>query len=126
MTVLFFDEFFREIIRILKQQWMLNRRLLRVISVRHRIIAMRHDWDLEKGRQKVLVTGKLSGLYILNKGDGNFTLRFQFGKTKLESFTLDQDDFDNGDFYEWDIRKLYLTNTAQAGKTLSVIVEEER
>lgn len=85
---------------------------------------MRHDWDLEKERKNKFMVGKLNGLYILDKGEGEFTLRFQFGKTELEGFTLNQDRFDNGDFYQWDVKRLYLTNSSQPGKTLSVIVEE--
>lgn len=121
---MFFDESFREIIRILKDVRYGNRRLIKAVSRRHKVIAMRHDFDLEKARSKKLIAGKLNGLYMLDKGTGNFELRFEFDKSGQVAFNLDQDAFDNGDFYEWNIKRLYLINASQAGETLSVIVEE--
>jgi hypothetical protein len=61
---------------------------------------------------------------VLDKGTGTFTLTWHFADGT--EFTLDNTEILNGDVFEWDIAKLYLTNTAQSGLTLKLIVDIQR
>jgi len=77
--------------------------------------------DLGTARDNVHLEGPITALRILDKGTGNFTLHLEFfDGTK---FDLTQAEVSNGDLFRWDIEDLRITNTAQAGLTLKLIVE---
>jgi hypothetical protein len=77
--------------------------------------------DLSVARDRVPIAQDVTAIHVLNKGTGNFTLTFHFSDgTEL---TLDQSEVNNGDSYYWSVSKLYLTNTAQTGLTVKLLVE---
>jgi len=77
--------------------------------------------DLGVARDNVYLEGPITALSILEKGAGTFTLHFRFfDGTRLE---LDQDEVMDGDVYQWDIQELRLTNKAQAGLALKLLVD---
>jgi len=77
--------------------------------------------DLGVAREDVYLEGPCTAVTILNKGTGNFTLHFHFfDGTKLD---LDQDEVLNGDCFSWDIQELRLTNTAQTGLRLKLLID---
>jgi hypothetical protein len=77
--------------------------------------------DLTVAHNRVPIAQDATAIHILNKGTGNFTLTFHFSDGT--EFTLDQSEVNNGDSYYWSISKLYLTNAAQAGLTVKLLVE---
>jgi len=77
--------------------------------------------DLSVARDRVPIAQDVTAVHILDKGTGNFTLIFHFSDGT--EFTLDQSEVNNGDSYYWSISKLYLTNTAQSGLTVKILVE---
>jgi hypothetical protein len=80
--------------------------------------------DLGVARDKAVVASDIVAVTVLDKGTGAFTLTFHFyDGTEL---SLTQDEIANGDLFEWDIEKLILTNTAQAGVTLKLLVDIQR
>jgi len=77
--------------------------------------------DLGEARDKVLIAKDCVAVTILDKGTGTFILHFIFfDGTEL---TLDQDEVASGDVFEWDIHELRITNTAQAGLTLKLLID---
>jgi len=77
--------------------------------------------DLGVARDRVLIAKDCVAVTILDKGTGTFTLHFQFfDGTELE---LDQDEVANGDRFRWDVTELRLTNTAQTGLTLKLLID---
>lgn len=89
-------------------------------------VATKLSLDLGVARTKTLITRAIHSVYVLDKGLGDFILIFQFLEQKdLKPLTLDQDDVHDGMELEWNILKLLMTNTAQAGKTLDLIIEKE-
>jgi hypothetical protein len=80
--------------------------------------------DLGVARDKAVIASDIVAVTVLDRGTGAFTLTFHFyDGTEL---SLTQDEISNGDLFEWDIEKLILTNTAQAGVTLKLLVDIQR
>jgi len=77
--------------------------------------------DLGVARDRVLIAKDCTAGLILDKGTGSFTLHFVFfDGTELE---LNQDEVSNGDLFRWDIQELRVSNTAQAGLTLKLLLD---
>jgi len=80
--------------------------------------------DLGVARDRVLIAKDCVAVTILDKGTGTFTLHFQFfDGTEL---TLDQDELATGDLIRWDIQELRITNSAQAGLTLKLLIDYQK
>jgi len=91
------------------------------VYVRYAHKAEKHVIDLGVARDRVLVAKDCVAVTILDKGTGSFTLYFIFyDGTEL---SLDQDEVLNGDVLQWDIQELRITNTAQAGLTLKLLID---
>jgi hypothetical protein len=58
---------------------------------------------------------------ILDKGTGVFTLLVLFQDGSY--ITLDNTELANGDILDWDFYQLYVSNTAQAGLSVKLIVD---
>jgi len=75
---------------------------------------------LDEARDRIEIGTDLCGVYVLDKGAGEFTLTFVFyDGTKIE---LSQAEVTNGDEFAWKTTHLLLTNTAQAGKSLKLLL----
>jgi len=91
------------------------------VYVRYAHKAEKHVIDLGVARDRVLIAHDCVAVTILDKGVGSFTLEFKFfDDTVLE---LNQDEVLTGDMYQWDIKELRLTNTAQTGQILKLLVD---
>ena len=91
------------------------------VYVRYAHKAEKRVEDLGVARDRIEIATKVTAVTILDKGDGTFTLTFHFyDGTEL---TLDSTEVANGDKFSWDVEKLMLTNTAQAGKTVKLLTE---
>lgn len=68
-----------------------------------------------------LLASNGSKIWIRDKGAGNFNLTTVFldGST----LTLTQAQISNGDQFPWNFYQLYITNMAQPGNTVTLIVE---
>jgi len=94
---------------------------MQVVYVRHATKAEKHEIDLGVAREKTLIAYDCVAVTILDKGTGSFTLHFIFyDGTEL---TLNQDELANGDLFQWDIQELRITNAAQTGLTLKLLVD---
>jgi len=94
---------------------------LTITYIRHAHKAEKHVLDLGVARDRVLIASDIVALTILDKGAGSFTLHFIFyDGTRFE---LNQLEVSNGDVFQWDIQELRITNTAQAGETLKLLVD---
>jgi hypothetical protein len=80
--------------------------------------------DLGVARTNQMIAYNVVAVTVLDKGTGTFTLTWHFYDGT--EFTLDNTEILNGDVFEWDIAKLYLTNAAQSGLTLKLIVDIQR
>jgi 3-mercaptopyruvate sulfurtransferase SseA len=80
--------------------------------------------DLGVARSKQLIAYDVVAVTVLDKGTGTFTLTWHFYDGT--EFSLDNTEILNGDVFEWDVAKLYLTNTEQSGATLKLIVDIQR
>jgi len=79
--------------------------------------------DLSTARNREIIDTDITAVTILDKGTGTFTLSFVFkGQVVLE---LTQDEVLNGDVLCWDTAELRITNTAQPGKTLKILVDKQ-
>jgi hypothetical protein len=77
--------------------------------------------DLGVARTNSVIASDIVAATVLDKGTGTYTLTFHFyDGTEL---SLTQDEISNGDLFEWDIEKLILTNTAQVGVILKLLVD---
>jgi len=91
------------------------------VYVRYAHKAEKHVIDLGVARDRVLIAYNCVAVTILDKGTGTFTLHFGFyDDTWID---LDQDEVSNGDVFEWDINEVRLTNTAQTGVTLKLLID---
>jgi len=91
--------------------------------VRYATRAKKHVLDLSMARDREIVDENVTAVTILDKGTGTFTLTFVFpDQTELE---LNQDEVANKDVFEWDVDKLFLTNAAQTGVTLKLLVDQQ-
>ena len=74
--------------------------------------------DLAKTKEQIAT--EILSVTVLEKGTGTWTLTFHFADgTELE---LTSTEVSNGDEFRWEIDRLLLTSTAQAGKTLKLLV----
>jgi len=97
---------------------------LTVTYIRYAHKAEKHVLDLGVARDRVLIASDIVAVTILDKGTGTFTLHFIFyDGTKLE---LNQAEVSNGDVFQWDIQELRITNTAQTGVTLKLLIDIQR
>jgi 3-mercaptopyruvate sulfurtransferase SseA len=80
--------------------------------------------DLGVARSRAVIAYNVVAVTVLDKGTGTFTLTWHFADGT--EFTLDNTEILNGDVFEWDIAKLYLTNSAQSGATLKLIVDIQK
>jgi len=91
------------------------------VYVRYAHKAEKPVLDLGVARDRVLVAKDCVAVTILDKGTGSFTLHFIFyDGTELE---LDNTEVLNGDVLQWDIQELRITNSAQAGLTLKLLID---
>jgi len=91
------------------------------VYVRYAHKAEKHTIDLGVVRDRVLLAKDCVAVTILDKGTGSFTLYFIFyDGTEL---SLDQGELADGDVLQWDIQELRITNSAQAGLTLKLLVD---
>jgi len=91
------------------------------VYVRYAHKAEKHDLNLGVVRDRVLIAKNCVAVTILDKGTGTFTLHFGFyDGTWLD---LDQDEVANGDLFHWDIQELRITNAAQVGVMLKLLVD---
>ena len=91
------------------------------VYVRYAHKAEKLELPLDTDRDHIEIATKVTAVTILNKGAGTFTLTFHFyDGTDL---TLDNTEVSNGDVFRWNIDGLMLTNAAQPGETLKLLVE---
>jgi len=91
------------------------------VYVRYAHKAEKHEIDLGVARDRVLVAKDCVAVTILDKGTGSFTLHFIFyDGTSLD---LTQDEVLNGDVFQWNIQELRITNAAQTGLTLKMLID---
>jgi len=90
------------------------------VILEHAGKAEKLELRLDEARDRIEIGTDLCGVYVLAKGTGNFTLTFVFyDGTKIE---LSQAEVTNGDEFAWKTTHLLLTNTAQAGLTLKLLL----
>jgi hypothetical protein len=91
--------------------------------IRHATRALKVTVDLSVAHTREVVWAQCVGLTILDKGTGTFTLTIIYPDgTELE---LSSDELLNGDVLQWDMAEVRITNTAQAGKTVKLIVDQQ-
>jgi len=91
------------------------------VYVRYATKAEKPVLDLGVARDKVLIAKDCVAVTILDKGTGSFTLHFGFYDDTWIS--LDNTEVENGDLIQWDIQELRVTNKAQTGLTLKLLVD---
>jgi len=89
--------------------------------IRYATKAEKQTIDLGTARDRVLVANDIVAVTILDKGTGSFTLHFIFYDGT--DFDLTQDEVLNGDVFQWDIQELRITNSAQSGKTVKLLMD---
>jgi len=89
--------------------------------IRYATKAEKHTLNLGTARDRVLVANDIVAVTILDKGTGSFTLHFIFYDGT--DFDLTQDEVLNGDVLQWDIQELRITNSAQPGLTLKLLID---
>jgi len=91
------------------------------VYVRYAHKAEKLTLGLGVARTKIKIATKIVAVTVLDKGAGSFILTFHFyDGTEL---TLDNTELATSDVFEWDIESLLLTNTAQAGLSLKLLVD---
>jgi hypothetical protein len=91
--------------------------------IRYATRALKVIVDLSVAHTRELLATDLTAVYILDKGTGSFTLTFIFpDETEIE---LNQDEVSNGMSFEWDIKELRVTNTAQSGASLKLLMDQQ-
>jgi len=91
--------------------------------IRHATRAEKHILKLDTARDRSPVAEDVVAVTVLDKSTGTFTLTFVFrDETEL---TLDDTEVVDGDVFSWDIKRLLLTNTAQTGLTLKLLVDHQ-
>jgi len=91
------------------------------VYIRRAHKAEKLDIDLGVAHANQVIATNAVAITVLDKGMGAFTLTFHFYDGT--EFTLNQDEISNGDIYEWDIAELKLTNEAQPGQRLKLLVD---
>jgi len=89
--------------------------------IRYATKAEKHTIDLGTARDRVLLAKDIVAVTVLDKGTGSFTLHFIYYDGT--DFDLTQDEVSNGDVMEWDIQELRITNSAQPGVTLKLLID---
>jgi len=89
--------------------------------IRYAHKAAKHVLNLGTARDRVLVANDIVAVTVLDKGTGSFTLHFIFYDGT--DFDLTQDEVLNGDVFQWDIQELRITNSAQSGLTLKLLID---
>jgi len=89
--------------------------------IRYAHKAAKHVLDLGTARDRTLVANNIVAVTILDKGTGSFTLHFIFYDGTY--FDLTQDEVLNGDVFQWDIQELRITNSAQSGLILKLLID---
>jgi len=91
--------------------------------IKHATRAHKVVVKLDDAHDRALVWSSCVGLTILDKGTGTFTLTIIYpDQTELE---LTQDEVLNGDVLQWDMAEIRITNAAQAGLTVKLIVDQQ-
>jgi hypothetical protein len=91
--------------------------------IRYATRALKVTVDLGTAHDREILATDVTAVYILDKGTGTFTLTFIFpDETEIE---LDQDEVTNGESFEWDVKELRITNTAQSGVTLKLLLDQQ-
>jgi len=91
------------------------------VYVRYAHKAEKAEIDLSEARDRTLIAKDCVAVTILDKGTGTFTLHFIFFDGT--EFELTQDEVANGDVFEWDIQALRITNAAQTGLILKLLID---
>jgi len=89
--------------------------------IRYAHKAEKQTINLGTARDRVLVANNIVAVTILDKGTGSFTLHFIFYDGT--DFDLTQDEVLNGDVLQWDIQELRITNSAQSGLTVKLLID---
>jgi len=89
--------------------------------IRYATKAEKQTIDLGTARDLTLLAKDIVAVTILDKGTGSFTLHFIFYDGT--HFDLTQDEVLNGDVFQWDIQELRITNSAQSGKTVKLLID---
>jgi hypothetical protein len=91
--------------------------------IRYATRALKVTVDLGTAHDREILASDVTAVYVLDKGTGTFTLTFIFpDETEIE---LDQDEVTNGESFEWDVKELRITNTAQSGVTLKLLLDQQ-
>jgi hypothetical protein len=91
--------------------------------IRHATRALKVVVDLSVAHTRELLATDLTAVYILDKGTGSFTFTFIFPDETEVGLT--QDEVSNGMSFEWDIKELRITNTAQTGVSLKLLMDQQ-
>ena len=90
------------------------------VILRHAKKAEKLEPPLDTDRDRIEIGTRLSGVYVLAKGTGTWTLTFVFyDGTEIE---LSQTEVSDGTEFAWETERLLLTNPAQVGETLKLLV----
>jgi hypothetical protein len=80
--------------------------------------------DLGVARDRALVAYNASAVTLLNKGTGSFTLIFHFKDgSELE---ITSEECESGDVFEFDVEKLFLSNPAQTGLSITLLIDYQK
>jgi hypothetical protein len=91
--------------------------------IRYATRALKVTVDLGAAHDREILASDVTAVYVLDKGTGSFTLTFIFPDgTELE---LTQDEVANGVSFEWDVKELRITNAAQSGVTLTLLLDQQ-
>lgn len=89
--------------------------------VRYAHKAEKLELKMDTARDRTEIASNITAVTVLDKSTAAFTLTFVFyDGTEL---SLDNTEISNGDVFQWDIKRLLLTNTAQAGLTIKLLVD---
>jgi len=91
--------------------------------VRYATRARKHVIKLDDAHTNDLVDQDLVAVTILSKGTGTFSLKFIFPDGN--ELDLDNTELSDKDVWEWDVAELRLTNTAQAGATIKLLIDHQ-
>ena len=91
-----------------------------VIRTRQTKQARKLVLPLDLAKDKEQIATEILSVTILDKSTATFTLTFHFADgTELE---LTEAEVSNGDEFRWEIDRLLLTSSAQAGVTIKLLV----
>jgi len=91
--------------------------------IRYATRAEKHVLKLDDARDRSAIAEDIVAVTVLDKSTGTFTLTFIFpDETELK---LDNTEIVDGDIFSWNIKRLLLTNAAQAGVTIKLLVDQQ-